>query len=50
MPDNKRRQRIKREYPEPIPDTPKNIAKAIMKRPPKKQWRYLEEHERKKGG
>ena len=28
--------------PAPIPDTPENIAKAIMKGPPKKKWRYLE--------
>ena len=27
--------------PEPIPDTPENVAKAIMKRPPKKVWNYL---------
>ena len=27
--------------PEPIPDTPENVAKAIMQRPPKKVWDYL---------
>ena len=26
--------------PEPIPDTPENIAKAILARPPKKQWDF----------
>ena len=26
---------------EPIPDTPENIARAIMRGPPKKEWRYL---------
>ena len=26
--------------PEPIPDTPENIAKAILARPPKKQWNF----------
>ncbi len=26
----------------PIPDTPENVARIIMKRPPKKKWRYLE--------
>ena len=31
--------------PEPIPDTPENIAKAIMQGPPKKKWRYLEDDE-----
>ena len=24
-----------------IPDTPENIAKAIMKEPPNKEWDYL---------
>ena len=24
-----------------IPDTPENIARAIMQGPPKKDWRYL---------
>lgn len=32
--------------PEPIPDTPENIAKAIMAGPPKKKWRYEEEADR----
>ena len=27
--------------PEPIPDTPENIARAIMRRPPKRDWDYL---------
>ena len=26
----------------PIPDTPENIARACMKRRPKKDWRFLE--------
>ena len=29
-------------YPEPIDDSPENIAKALMSGPPKKDWRYLE--------
>ena len=29
--------------PDPIPDTPENVAKLIMQGPPKKKWRYLEE-------
>ena len=27
--------------PEPIPDTPENIARAILQGPPKKEWDYL---------
>ena len=27
--------------PEPIPDTPENIARVILSRPPKKEWEYL---------
>ncbi len=27
--------------PDPIPDTPKNVARAIMHGPPKKGWNYL---------
>lgn len=32
-------------YPdtEPIPDTPDNIAKAIMQGPPKDEWRFEKE-------
>ena len=30
--------------PEPIPDTPENVAKAIMKGPPKKIWNYLKKN------
>ena len=29
--------------PEPIDDTPENVARAIMQGPPKKDWRYLQE-------
>ena len=29
--------------PPRIPDTPENIARACMKGPPKKKWRFLEE-------
>ncbi len=29
--------------PAPIPDTPENVARAIMKGPPKKGWRYLKQ-------
>ena len=27
--------------PEPIPDTAENIARAIMRGPPKKEWNYM---------
>ena len=27
---------------DPIPDTPKGVAWAIMREPPKREWRYLE--------
>ena len=27
--------------PDPIPDTPENIARAILTSPPKKDWDYL---------
>ena len=27
--------------PPPIPDTPENVTRAIMRAPPKKEWRYL---------
>ena len=32
---------VKNQMPEPIPDTPENVARAIMQRPPKKDWDYL---------
>lgn len=34
------------EFPEPIDDTPENIAKIIMMDKPKKkdEWRYWQEH------
>ncbi len=37
----KRGRPVKLEMPPPIPDTPENVAKAIMQGPPKKVWRYL---------
>ena len=32
----------KRPYPDidPIPDTPENIARMIMKEPPKEEWEF----------
>ena len=32
---------VKNTMPEPIPDTPENIARAIMRGPPKKEWNYV---------
>ena len=34
---------VKNEMPEPIPDTPENVALAAMQGPPKKEWRYLKD-------
>ena len=31
---------------EPIPDTPENVARAIMQGPPKKDWRFLRRRRR----
>ena len=36
-----KRGRPARPMPEPVPDTPENIARAAMQGPPKKEWRYL---------
>ena len=37
---------VKNIMPEPIPDTPENIARAIMRHQPKPkgQWRYLKDN------
>ena len=32
---------VKNTMPEPIPDTPENVALACMQGPPKKEWEYL---------
>ena len=32
---------VEKEMPPPIPDTPENVARAIMQAPPKKTWDYL---------
>ena len=32
---------VQNTMPEPIPDTPENVARAIMRGPPKKEWDYL---------
>ena len=42
----KPRGRPPRPMPEPIPDTPENIARIILNTPPKKphEWRYLQRY------
>ena len=40
----KRGRPVTRKMPEPIPDTPENIARAIMLGPPKEEWRYLKKY------
>ncbi len=32
---------VEKEMSPPIPDTPENVARAIVQGPPKKQWDYL---------
>ena len=45
MTDKKRGRTTKRTMPDPIPDTPENIMRAIVNTPPKAddEWRYLSE-------
>ena len=45
---NKKRTRgrpVEKPMPEPIPDTPENIARALLTTPPKKEgdWDYLKD-------
>ena len=40
---SKPRGRPAKPMPELIPDTPENIAKAIMRGPPAKEWDYLKD-------
>lgn len=32
--------------PEPIPDTPENVARAVLNTRPKKEWDYLKKHKK----
>ena len=45
MTEPRRGRPVKRPMPEPIPDTPENIAKAVLATPPKAadEWRYLQD-------
>ena len=36
--------------PDLIPDTPENVALALLTRPPKVTWAYLKERGQKMGG
>ncbi len=38
-----RRGRPRLKWPDQIPDTPENVARAIMQGPPKKEWQFLKE-------
>lgn len=40
-PKPKRGRPVENEMPEPIPDTPENVARSGMQGPPKKEWRYM---------
>ena len=49
MSDAKKKPRgrpVEHKLPDPIPDTPENIAKACMQGSPKKEWRYLKKRAR----
>ena len=41
MSEKATRGRPPKPMPPPIPTTPKELAKAIMRGPPKKKWDYL---------
>ncbi len=43
QPSRPRGRPVEKPMPERIPDTPENIARAIMQGPPKKEWDYLKE-------
>ena len=38
---------VEKPMPEPIPDTPENIARAVLAGPPKKNWDYLKDADRR---
>lgn len=48
--DRSMKRKEKNEYrklPEPIADaTPEQVAKAIMKAPPKKEWRFMQKNQK----
>ena len=40
---------VEKEWPDQIPDTPENVARAILSTPPKKdeEWEYMKRHKKK---
>ena len=47
-PKKRRRGRpVEKEMPEPIPDTPENVARALLSTPPKEDgdWDYMKDRE-----
>ena len=42
---------VKYPMPDPIPDTPENILKAVLETPPKRrrEWRFVREREARMG-
>ena len=48
MGEKRRRGRpVEKEMPEPIPDTPENVARALLSTPPKEDgdWDYMKDRE-----
>ena len=43
IPKRPRGRPVEKPFPDPIPDSPENIARAIMQGPPKKDWDYLKD-------
>lgn len=45
----KRGRPVEYTMPEQIPDTPENVAAALMRQPPRKpdEWKFMQEHKRK---
>lgn len=48
---NPRGRPVEYPLPDPIPDSPENIARALLATPPKKQkeWRHIRERETRTG-
>lgn len=44
----KREKNEHRKMPEPIDATPEEVARAIMQRPPKKKWDFMQKRKKKK--
>lgn len=48
--NRKRGRPVEREMPDPIPATPEEVMRALVETPPKAdgEWKYIEEHKRRK--